>query len=89
MGLFDELRCAFPLPDADISADEVFQTKDLESAMEDFTITAEGHLLHSIVEYVPTGETRASGLPRMERVDKAPSGLCITATLDSTQVYIF
>ena len=44
MGLFDTVRCDYPLPDhrhQDLS----FQTKSLESLLEDYTITQEGRLI--------------------------------------------
>lgn len=43
MGLFDELLCAFPLPDPE-AQDLVFQTKSLDACLEAFLITKEGRL---------------------------------------------
>ena len=44
MGLFDEVKCAYPLPDAEHQERE-FQTKDLESLMDRYTITHDGRLV--------------------------------------------
>ena len=44
MGLFDTIRCDFPLPDPRLQ-DVEFQTKSLECAMLRYTITADGRLL--------------------------------------------
>ena len=44
MGMFDELRCEYELPDKEVQ-DEVFQTKSLDRLMDDYTITREGKLI--------------------------------------------
>jgi hypothetical protein len=44
MGLFDTVRCEYPLPDARLQAEE-FQAKDRECGLETYTITAEGRLV--------------------------------------------
>lgn len=44
MGMFDTIHCEYPLPDPRHQGLE-FQTKDLESLMLHFTITADGRLL--------------------------------------------
>ena len=44
MGLFDTVRCEYPLPEARHQGLE-FQTKDLECAMDHYTITREGRLI--------------------------------------------
>lgn len=41
MGLFDEITCEFPLPDTDVSADEVFQFKEFDPYMRRYKITRE------------------------------------------------
>jgi hypothetical protein len=43
MGLFDTIRCAYPLPDA--CTETEFQTKSLDSGMETYCVTASGKLL--------------------------------------------
>ena len=45
MGMFDEIRCEYPLPDA-IVQDETFQTKSFDREMSHYTITADGRLIH-------------------------------------------
>jgi hypothetical protein len=44
MGMFDEIKCEYPLPDPEVQ-DHVFQTKDFENLMERYTITKEGRLI--------------------------------------------
>ena len=44
MGLFDTIRCDYPLPDPRLQ-DVEFQTKSLDCAMQRYTITADGRLL--------------------------------------------
>lgn len=44
MGLFDTVRCEYPLPDQQ-HQDLEFQTKDLERCLESYTITQEGRLV--------------------------------------------
>lgn len=59
MGLFDYIRCEYPLPDG-FDGDLTYQTKDTPAYyMEHYTITAEGKLIHHSVTY----ETR----PKAER----------------------
>lgn len=45
MGMFDELRCDYPLPDRPEWASDVFQTKDTDCFMLMHHITADGRLL--------------------------------------------
>lgn len=45
MGMFDEIKCDAPLPDAKCSRDSLFQTKSLYNSMDYFTITAGGRLI--------------------------------------------
>lgn len=44
MGMFDELRCEYELPDKEVQ-DELFQTKSLDRLMDEYTITREGKLI--------------------------------------------
>lgn len=44
MGLFDTVRCDYPLPDPRLQ-DAEFQTKDLDPALEHYTITVDGRLV--------------------------------------------
>ncbi len=44
MGMFDTLRCKYPLPDKIVQTDS-FQTKSLECLLDDYTITENGKLI--------------------------------------------
>ena len=44
MGMFDTLKCEYPLPDAIVQNDS-FQTKTLECLLDDYTITKDGKLI--------------------------------------------
>lgn len=68
MGVFDELRCEYPLPDAAVQ-DEVFQTKSLDRTMTRYTITADGRLIEHTVrcESVPEEERPYYGKPEWEK----------------------
>ena len=44
MGMFDTIRCEYPLPDADHQNLE-FQTKSLECLLDEYTITRDGKLV--------------------------------------------
>jgi len=46
VGLFDEVRCEYPLPNA-AHQGLLFQTKDLENAMEEYLITRRGRLVRT------------------------------------------
>lgn len=61
MGLFDEVRCDYPLPDP-AHQGLVFQTKDLENAMEEYRITRRGRLVR----------TRSGWLTPRKRRDACP-----------------
>jgi hypothetical protein len=64
MGMFDSLRCVYPLPVA--GANElVYQTKDLDCMMDEFEIRADGTLWHEAYE------------TRVEESEDAPLGIWI------------
>ena len=44
MGMFDTLRCKYPLPDKIVQTDS-FQTKSLDRLLDDYTITKTGKLI--------------------------------------------
>lgn len=44
MGMFDTLRCQYPLPDKIVQADS-FQTKSLDRLLDNYTITKAGKLI--------------------------------------------
>jgi hypothetical protein len=52
MGLYDRIRCEYPLPDG-FARTNGWQTKDLECALLDYTITADGRLVLDPDEEVP------------------------------------
>ena len=47
MGLFDEIRCEYPLPYSgyQVPPEHIFQTKSLECMGDNYTITADGRLI--------------------------------------------
>ena len=50
MGMFDHVRCNFPMPDKEANALN-FQTKSMPiSLLDDYEITADGRLLHEAYE---------------------------------------
>ncbi|MCP9496842.1 MAG: hypothetical protein MSG64_20590 [Pyrinomonadaceae bacterium MAG19_C2-C3] len=67
MGMFDELRCEYPLPDAAVQ-DAVFQTKSFDRAMTCYTITADGRLVEHTARFVsvPEEERPYYGKPEWE-----------------------
>jgi hypothetical protein len=46
VGLFDEVRCEYPLPNA-AHQGHLFQTKDLENLMDEYVITRRGRLVRT------------------------------------------
>jgi len=51
MGLYDYIKCEYPLPD-DGPQDALFQTKDTDANyMEAYRITTDGRLVHQTVRY--------------------------------------
>jgi len=67
MGMFDYVKCEYPLPDSRLQ-DQVFQTKDFESALDTFRITAGGRLICEKVHYelVPEAERPYYGTPEWD-----------------------
>jgi hypothetical protein len=68
--MFDNIKCEYPLPGAPIKVqDDIFQTKDFDNAMDDYTITKEGRLiLHKkVYEEVPEEERPYYGKPEWEK----------------------
>jgi hypothetical protein len=67
MGLYDELTCHYPLPDSAVQA-EVFQTKSLGRAMDQYAITRDGRLILHEARYetVPEEERPLYGTPEWE-----------------------
>jgi hypothetical protein len=67
MGLFDEIRCEYPLPDKEVQ-EQVFQTKSLDNALDQYIITGDGRLILHQVRYesVPEEERPYYGTPEWE-----------------------
>lgn len=67
MGMFDYIKCEYPLPDTE-AQDSDFQTKDLDCTMAQYTITREGKLIHHTtrMEVVPEEERPFYGTPRWD-----------------------
>lgn len=67
MGVYDRIRCEYPLPDAAVQ-DAEFQTKSLHPQMSQYTITADGRLVHHMErwESVPEEERPAYGTPEWD-----------------------
>lgn len=57
MGMFDNIKCEYSLSDPEMQ-DSLFQTKDLNNLLDNYTITEDGLLLYSKVkwQYVPEEE---------------------------------
>ena len=66
MGMFDHVRCEYPLPDGFVPGDTVvFQTKDMDNVMDNYRISAEGRLLcekWSLAEAEAEDPAASSGL---------------------------
>lgn len=58
MGMFDEIKVEYPLPDPEVQ-DHIFQTKDLLNMLDRFTLTREGRLIWH--------KTRTEDVPEEER----------------------
>lgn len=68
MGMYDYVKCEYPLPDGTIRANAEFQTKDFDCMMDVVTITAEGRLMLRESHYatVPEEERPYFGKPEWE-----------------------
>ena len=68
MGMFDDIRCKYQLPDLDPGEEwlqtTTFQTKDLDSTMDNYTITEDGKLIYhpTRLEVIPEDERNESEL---------------------------
>jgi hypothetical protein len=56
MGMYDNIRCNFPLPELPDPFGREFQTQDLECLLDDYTINSEGRLILHYKEYEPVPE---------------------------------
>ena len=67
MGLFDEIRCHYPVPDPEVQ-DQIFQTKSLDTGLDRYTMTRDGRLILHQVRYesVPEEERPYYGTPEWE-----------------------
>ena len=71
MGMYDHIRCLYPLPEPCTE----FQTKDLDSAMDNYEIRADGTLWIETYDVEDHSDPKAEGLMRiagiMTRVNQA------------------
>lgn len=69
MGMYDELKCEYPLPDAEVQ-DHWFQTKSLDRLLDRYSITGDGRLiLHKLrCELVPEEEREYYGTPEWDEM---------------------
>lgn len=67
MGMFDEIKCEYPLLDKEVQF-EMFQTKNFNNVMDHYTITEKGRLIWHKTRYelVPEEERRYYGTPEWE-----------------------
>jgi len=67
MGMFDEVKVEFLFPDPELQ-DRVFQTKDFNCALDQYTITKDGRLVLQKVRYedVPEEERPYFGTPEWD-----------------------
>jgi hypothetical protein len=78
MGMFDYLNVEVELPDGTSGEGRGFQTKDLQSLMETYTITADGRLVRSRTdwEWIENSSSFFGGglypIPGSERTDDIP-----------------
>jgi hypothetical protein len=77
MGMFDYLKCSYPLPGnppAFVNPGHEFQTKDLECSLDHYEITTDGRLLHEQYDTEDQSDPNAEGFMRlagmMTRVNK-------------------
>lgn len=76
--MFDHIRCEIELPDGVIAGESEFQTKSLYNALDRFTITKEGRLVHHSATYVwedapaeaPPSDSILARMPRRKLVDQ-------------------
>jgi len=69
MGMYDIIKCKYPLPiDLDLFEEE-FQTKDLDNLLDNYTINEKGELILHAVEYkfVPEEERLYYGKPEWDK----------------------
>ena len=72
MGMFDELKCEYKLPDP-VVQEETFQTKSFDCLLDSYTITRDGRLIHHQVRYesVPEEERPCYGTSEWEQSEFA------------------
>ena len=70
MGMFDEIRMEYPVPDSEVQ-DHWFQTKDFHCIMDRYTVSKDGRLIHHKVRYERATEQSDADKSSSER-DKKP-----------------
>lgn len=75
MGMFDHLRCHYPLPLPGLE-EALFQTKDLDCQLDTYEIRADGTLWGEDYEYEDRSDPEATGVARLSgmltRVNERP-----------------
>lgn len=75
MGLFDEIRCEYPLPGLPDPSGVQFQTKSFECLLDNYRITREGFLEVEEYEVEDQSDPNAEGFLRFIGIaTKVPSG---------------
>jgi hypothetical protein len=79
MGMFDYLRCDYPLPARALAQGLVYQTKDFDCLMDEIHILADGTLMGQDYDIEDRSDPNATGLAalagRMTRVNVRPKPL--------------
>lgn len=65
MGMFDELRCEYPLPDVEDPGKLVFQTKSLDCLLDNYEIRADGSLWREHYDTEDQSNPNATGIDRL------------------------
>lgn len=74
MGMFDELKCEYLLPDP-IVQNKTFQTKSLDRALDNYTITRDGRLILHPARYELESEEEQPPGPNVSEMPQAiPEG---------------
>ena len=73
MGMFDNVECDYPLPNAGTLQGETFQTKSFDNLLDNYTITKDGDLIwHKVrMEEVPEEERPYYGKPEWDNTPLA------------------
>jgi len=68
LSVWDHIRCEMPLPGAPADGTRTFMTRDTPyQFMEDYTITADGRLIHQATKWIPREDRPDPDEPRVMR----------------------